>query len=252
MASPGTLERVRRWIDSAERIVALTGAGISTESGIPDFRGPQGVWTRNPAAEKQSTIQHYLADAEIRKAAWRSRLDNPAWTAAPNRGHQALVALERRGKLHALVTQNIDELHQRAGNAPERVIEVHGTIRRTMCWRCGERRPMEETLARVRAGDEDPHCLACGGILKSDTISFGQQLVPEVIDRALRVASEADLLLAVGSTLQVYPVAGAVPLARESGAKVVIVNAEPTAMDDLADALLTGPIGELLPAVCGD
>ena len=251
MQQAGTLERVRQWIDSAERVVALTGAGISTESGIPDFRGPQGVWTRDPAAEKQSTIQHYLADAEIRKAAWRSRLDNPAWTATPNRGHQALVALERRGKLHALVTQNIDELHQRAGNAPERVIEVHGTIRRTMCWRCGERRPLEETLARVRAGDEDPHCLGCGGILKSDTISFGQQLVPEVIDRALRVASEADLLLAVGSTLQVYPVAGAVPLAKESGAKVVIVNAGPTAMDDLADARLTGPIGELLPAVCG-
>lgn len=251
MTASSPVERVRQWIDAADRVVALTGAGISTESGIPDFRGPQGVWTRNPAAEKQSTIQHYLADPEIRKASWRSRLENPAWTAQPNAGHQALVALERRGKLHALITQNIDELHQRAGNSPDKVIEVHGTIRRTMCWRCGERRPMEETLARLRAGEEDPQCLTCGGILKSDTISFGQQLVPEVIDRALRVAGEADLMLAIGSTLQVYPVAGAVPLAKESGAKVVIVNAEPTAMDDLADARLTGPIGEMLPAVCG-
>jgi len=250
MTASSAVERVRQWIDEAERVVVLTGAGISTESGIPDFRGPQGVWTRNPAAEKLSTIQNYLADAEVRKAAWRSRLDNPAWTAQPNRGHRALVELERRGKLHALVTQNIDELHQRAGNSPERVIEVHGTIRRTMCWRCGERRPMEETLARLRAGEEDPACLACGGILKSDTISFGQQLVPEVIDRAMRAAAEADLLLAIGSTLQVYPVAGAVPLAKEAGAKVVIVNAEPTAMDELADELLTGAIGELLPAVC--
>lgn len=246
--APVALDRVRQWIDSAERIVALTGAGISTDSGIPDFRGPQGVWTRNPAAEKQSTIQHYLADPEVRKAAWQGRLAHPAWTAQPNRGHLALVELERRGKLHALITQNIDELHQIAGNSPERVIEVHGTVRRTMCWRCGERLPMANTLARVRAGEEDPHCLKCGGILKSDTISFGQPLVTDVIERAMRVAAEADLLLAIGSTLQVYPVAGAVPLAKEAGARVVIFNAEPTAMDDIADALLTGPIGELLPA----
>ena len=248
MTAASPVERVRRWIDAADRVVALTGAGISTESGIPDFRGPQGVWTRNPAAEKQSTIQHYLADPEIRKASWRSRLENPAWTAQPNAGHQALVALERRGKLHALITQNIDELHQIAGNSAERVIEVHGTVRRTMCWHCGERLPMAHTLARVRAGEADPRCLKCGGILKSDTVSFGQPLVPEVIERALRAAAEADLLLAIGSTLQVYPVAGAVPLAKEAGARVVIFNAEPTAMDDIADALLTGPIGELLPA----
>lgn len=245
------LDAVRRWIDAAERVVVLTGAGISTDSGIPDFRGPQGVWTRNPAAEKQSTIQHYLADPEVRKAAWRGRLEHAAWTARPNPGHLALVALERRGKLHALVTQNIDELHQIAGNAPDRVIEVHGTIRRAMCWRCGARSPMQETLARVRAGEADPACLRCGGILKSDTISFGQALVPQVIDRAMAAAREADLLLAVGTTLQVYPVAGVVPLARQAGARVVIVNAEPTPLDDLADALLPGSISQVLPAICG-
>ena len=241
----------RRRIDAARRVVVLTGAGISTDSGIPDFRGPKGVWTRNPAAEKQSTIQHYLADPEVRKAAWRSRLDSPAWSAEPNAGHRALVALERRGVLHALVTQNIDELHQRAGSSPDKVIEVHGSMRRVMCWECGRRAPMEEALARVRAGDDDPHCRACGGILKSDTISFGQALVPEVIDRAMTAAAEADLLLAVGTTLQVQPVAGMVPIAARAGAQVVIVNDQPTAMDSLADVVLRSKIGPVLAAVCG-
>ena len=246
-----TLARVRGWIDDAGRVVALTGAGISTESGIPDFRGPQGVWTRNPAAERLSTIDHYLADPEVRRAAWQSRLAHGAWTAKPNAGHDALVALERRGKLHALITQNVDGLHQAAGNDPARVIEVHGTIRRVMCWQCGERTPAEQTLARVRAGEADPRCRRCGGILKSDTISFGQALVPAVIERAMRVAGEADLLLAIGSTLQVYPIAGAVPRARDAGARVVIVNAEPTPMDELADAVLRAAIGEVLPAIVG-
>jgi len=247
----GLIERARRWVDEARRVVVLTGAGISTDSGIPDFRGPQGVWTRDPAAEKLSTLQHYLADPDVRKAAWRSRLEHPAWHARPNAGHMALVALERRGKLHALVTQNIDELHQLAGNSPERVIEVHGTMRKVVCWDCGWTGPMPAVLDRVRAGEEDPPCTACGGILKSATISFGQQLVPEVIDRALQAAQEADVFLAVGTSLQVYPIAGAVPAARAAGAKVVIVNAEPTAMDDLAHALLAGSISATLPRVLG-
>ncbi len=241
---------MRRWVDAAERIVVLTGAGISTDSGIPDFRGPQGVWTKNPTAEKQSTIQTYLADPEVRRAAWQARLGHTAWSARPNAGHRALVDLVRRGKLHALVTQNIDELHQQAGQSAERVVEVHGTMRRAMCWGCGERLPMPDVLARVRAGEVDPHCVDCGGILKSDTISFGQPLVPEVIERALRVATEADLLLAIGSTLQVYPVAGMVPAAAGAGARVVIVNNQATPMDELADAVLRGPIGTVLPAIC--
>jgi len=250
MDLPDTVSTVRRWIDAAERIVVLTGAGISTDSGIPDFRGPQGVWTRNPAAEKQSTLQNYLADPEVRKAAWRARLEHSAWSAQPNRGHHALVALERRAKLHALITQNIDELHRIAGNSPGRIVEVHGTMRRVMCWGCGARAPMQAALDRVRAGEADPACRTCGGILKSDTISFGQALVPEVIARAMQVAQEADLLLAIGSTLQVYPVAGVVPIAKENGAKVIIINNQPTPMDELADALLRGPIGELLPQIC--
>jgi len=241
--------RVQGWIDAAERVVALTGAGISTDSGIPDFRGPQGVWTRNPAAEKLSTLQNYLAEPEVRKAAWQGRLASPAWTARPNAGHLALVALERRGKLRALVTQNIDGLHQRAGNSPERVIEVHGTLHEVTCWGCGWRGPMQPTLDRVRAGEADPSCERCGGILKSATISFGQALDPEVIAGAMRSAEEADLLLAVGTSLQVYPVAGMVPLAKEAGARVVIVNAQPTPYDDIADAVLREPIGAVLPRV---
>jgi NAD-dependent deacetylase len=241
---------VSEWVGAARRVVLLTGAGISTDSGIPDFRGPRGVWTRNPAAEAQATLQNYLADAQVRRAAWQARLGSAAWSAQPNAGHLALVALERRGTLHAIVTQNVDELHRIAGNSAARIIEVHGTIRRVMCWSCGRRAPMEEALARVRAGEADPACLDCGGILKSDTISFGQALVPEVIDRALAAAAEADLLLAVGTTLQVYPVAAAVPLAKEAGARVVVVNDQPTAFDDIADAVLRGAIGELLPRLC--
>jgi NAD-dependent deacetylase len=250
MQDPDPVDLVRTWIAASDRIVVLTGAGISTGSGIPDFRGPQGVWTTNPAAEKQATLQHYLADAEVRRSAWRNRMNSPVWTARPNAGHLALVELERRGKLHALITQNIDELHQQAGHAPQRVIEVHGTVRRAMCWACGRRFPMQAVLDRVRAGEADPPCPVCGGILKSDTISFGQALVPEVIDRALSAAAEADLLLAIGSTLQVFPAASVVPAAKDAGARIVIVNNQPTAMDSLADALMHGPIGEVLPAIC--
>jgi NAD-dependent deacetylase len=238
-------------IAAAERVVVLTGAGISTDSGIPDFRGPKGVWTRNPAAEKASNIRSYLADPEVRKVAWLNRLDAPVWTAEPNSGHRAIVELERRGKLHALVTQNVDDLHQQAGNDPGRVIEVHGTVKWTRCWDCDDRRPMRETLDRVSGGEADPPCLVCGGILKSDTISFGQSLVPEVIDRALRVSEECDVMLAVGSTLSVYPVANCVPIAKRSGASVVIVNAQPTEMDHHADHLLQGMIADILPRLVG-
>src|SRR5581483_4929427 len=240
---------VRAWVDVATRVVALTGAGISTESGIPDFRGPQGVWTKNPKAEQLSSIDAYVSDPEVRRWSWRSRLEHPAWSAQPNAGHRALVDLEQRGKLHALVTQNIDGLHQLAGSSPAKVIEVHGTMRDVVCLSCAWRAPMPDVLARVRAGEADPACERCGGILKSATISFGQPLVPHVIDRALRAASVADVLLAIGTSLQVYPIAGAVPIAKSSGARVVIVNAEPTPFDEIADAVIREPIGEALPAL---
>jgi NAD-dependent deacetylase len=243
------IETARGWIDQADRIVALTGAGISTDSGIPDFRGPQGVWTKNPQAEKLATLQNYLADPDVRKQAWRSRLESRAWLAEPNDGHRALVTLERRGKLDTLITQNVDGLHVKAGSSPARVVEIHGTIREVNCLSCGERAPMERALERVRAGEEDPACRTCGGILKSATISFGQSLVPEDLRRAELAAERCDLMLAVGSTLSVYPIAGVVPVAKRAGARVLIVNAEPTAMDDLADTVLQGSISAILPRV---
>jgi len=242
--------KARSLIEEAERLVVLTGAGISTDSGIPDFRGPQGVWTLNPKAERMSDIRYYRSDPEVRRLSWQSRLAHPAWTAAPNSGHRALVALEKRGKLRALITQNIDGLHQRAGNSPGLVIEVHGNLHKAICLSCGWRGAMQAVLDRVRNGEEDPSCATCGGILKSDTISFGQSLVPEVIERAMSSAAEADCLIAVGTTLQVYPVAGAVPTAKAAGATIIIVNAQPTPFDDIADVRLSQPISEVLPVMC--
>ena len=245
------LDLVRRWIAASRRIVALTGAGISTESGVPDFRGPQGIWTKNPKAERLSNIHYYMSDPDVRRLAWLQRLDHPAWRAEPNAGHRALTALERAGKLLALITQNIDGLHQKAGNSPETVIEVHGTVHEYVCMSCDARGPMPDVLARVRAGEADPPCRDCGGILKSATISFGQQLVPGVIERAMRAADEADLLLAIGSTLQVYPVAGMVPRAKAAGARIIVINAEPTNFDEVADVVIQERIGDVLPALVG-
>ena len=257
MRSTEQIDAVRGWIDGASRVVVLTGAGISTDSGIPDFRGPQGVWTKNPDAERRATLDYYLADPEVRRRSWQDRLSSQAWKAEPNAGHRALVDLERRGKLDTLITQNIDGLHERAGNDPARIVEIHGTIHWSMCMTCGDRRPMAEVLERVKAGELDPPCLApdgdrdtaCGGILKSATISFGQNLVPEDLARSERAASRCDLLLAVGSTLTVYPAAGVVPIARQAGARLVIVNAQPTPFDDVADAVLSEPISEVLPGL---
>jgi NAD-dependent deacetylase len=242
-------DAVRRWVEGARRVVVLTGAGISTDSGIPDFRGPQGVWTKNPMAEKLSNIHYYMADPEVRKASWKARMDHTAWNAKPNPGHLALAALERRGKLHALITQNIDELHQMAGNSPGKVIEVHGTMRKVVCMSCGMTAPMQKALDRVRAGEGDPPCRECGGILKSATVSFGQALVPEVIEGAMRASEEADLFFAIGSSLQVYPIAGAVDVARAAGAKIVVLNAEPTPFDDIADAVFRDSISAILPGL---
>ena len=250
MTSAVDFETVHDWLRASSRVVALTGAGISTESGIPDFRGPQGLWTKNPKAEKLSNIVHYMSDPEVRVLSWQSRLHHPAWQAEPNSGHRALVDLERDGRLQAVITQNIDGLHQRAGSSRERVIEVHGTLREAMCMMCGWRGPMEMVLDRVRKGESDPPCTDCGGILKSATISFGQSLLPDVIEAAVDAARTADLLLAIGTSLLVYPIAGIVPVAKSTGARLVIVNGEPTPFDDIADAVFRQPIGDVLPPLC--
>ena len=243
------LEAAQGWLSAAQRILVLTGAGLSTASGIPDFRGPQGVWTRDPDAEKLSDIRYYLSDPNIRKKAWLSRRDSPVWQAQPGLGHEVLARFEETGRLDTLVTQNIDGLHQLAGSSPDRVIEIHGTIREVACLACAYRVPMQIVLERLAAGEQDPECPDCGGILKSATISFGQSLVAHDLARAEAAARHCDLLLAVGSTLSVYPVAGLVPIAKETGARIVIVNGEPTAMDDIADAVLVGDLNKVLPSV---
>jgi NAD-dependent deacetylase len=242
----------RGLVQAAERIVVLTGAGISTDSGIPDYRGPDGVWTRNPGAERRATIDAYVADGEVRRQAWQNRLGSGVWDARPNAGHLALVDLERTGRLDTLITQNIDGLHLAAGSDPARVVEVHGNVRQFVCLACDRRGPMPEALDRVRAGDPDPACLVCGGILKSATISFGQSLVPGDLERAFEAAARCDLFLAIGSTLSVYPVAETVPTALRAGADLIILNGEPTSFDPLADVVLHARIGEVLPALVTD
>ena len=244
-------------LGSAGRVVVLTGAGISTDSGIPDFRGPEGLWTTDPGAEMLSSFDVYVADPEVRRRAWQSRLDSPAWRAQPNAGHRALVQLERRGVLDTLITQNVDGLHLAAGSDPDRIIEVHGNVRETVCLRCGERRSMTEALERVRAGEPDPACrrqvggAPCGGVLKSATISFGQALVADDLEAADLAARRCDLLLAVGTTLGVYPIANVVPVAVHAGAAVIILNGGPTAMDDLASVVLHADISTTLVALLG-
>ena len=243
------LGAVAGWLGRADRVTALTGAGISTESGIPDFRGPNGLWTKDPAAQRRATIQHYMGSRQARVEAWLMRSEHQSRTVEPNAGHMALVDLERKGSLHTLITQNIDSLHQRAGSSAESVIEIHGSLRDVVCMSCGEHRPMETALERVRAGEEDPPCTACGGVLKSATISFGQPLVPDVLARAQAAASACDVFIAIGSSLSVFPAAYLPQRALEDGARLVIVNAQPTRYDARADAVLRGPIGPTLTSL---
>jgi NAD-dependent deacetylase len=243
------LDSLANRLRDARQIVVLTGAGISTESGIPDFRGPQGLWTKDPSAEKRATLQHYVTDAEHRRQVWTNRANGEAFGGAPNAGHVALADLERRANLHTLVTQNVDGLHQAAGSSPQLVIEIHGTIHEAKCLDCGWRGPMDETLARVRAGEEDPECLLCGGMLKSATVSFGENLVPADLQRAQLAAAGADVFLAIGTSLGVYPAAALPEIALRSGAVLAILNAEPTPFDDRAEFVVRERLGEVLPAL---
>jgi NAD-dependent deacetylase len=228
-------------------IAILTGAGISTDSGIPDFRGPQGVWTRDPAAEKMFTFDAYVADPAVRRASWQARLQNPAWHAEPNPAHLALVALEQTGVPMRIITQNIDGLHQKAGSSPRKVIELHGTMFTVHCLSCPDRTTMRAALDRVAAGEPDPACLRCGGILKSGTIMFGEALNPDTLDQAARIAMACEVFWAVGTSLRVEPAASLCEVVVRSGAELVIVNAEPTPYDVLASAVVREPIGEALP-----
>ena len=248
-ATEPPIERAAELIREAVHVVALTGAGISTESGIPDFRGPDGVWTKNPDAERQATLQHYMADREVRVRAWKSRGSSPLLKAEPNAGHFALTDLHNKGKLELLVTQNVDGLHERAGFPRKDLVEIHGNMREYVCMRCGHRGPMSEVLARVAAGEDDPPCPICGGILKSATVSFGQSLVPEDLERAQFAAANCDLLITAGTTLGVYPIAEMAPIALRAGAKLIILNAQETPFDEYAEVVIRERLGEVLPAI---
>jgi NAD-dependent deacetylase len=238
------------WTQGVTKIAALTGAGISTDSGIPDFRGPQGLWTRDPAAERLSTYQAYVSDPAVRRRAWQARLGHPAWSAAPNTAHSALATLARKFDTW-VITQNIDGLHQRAGAPDDRVLELHGTIYAVVCVRCGDRTAMMAALDRVRAGEDDPACERCGGILKSATVMFGQPLDRAVLSLAVRTASDCDLMIAIGTTLTVEPAASLCAVAAEAGARLIIVNRDPTPYDDLAADVIREPIGTAVPRLVG-
>ena len=246
--SEEALDELAALLRAARQIVVLTGAGISTESGIPDFRGPQGLWTKDPKAERAATLQHYVADADHRRTVWRNRAAGDMFQGqAPNAGHRALAKLEHRANVHTLVTQNVDGLHQAAGSSTEIMIEIHGTVHDAKCLACGWRGPMEETLDRVRAGEEDPTCLECGGMLKSATISFGENLVAADLDRAQQAAAGADVFLAVGTSLGVYPAAALPEIALRNGAVLAVLNGEPTPFDGAARFVVRERLGTVLP-----
>lgn len=235
------------WVTEARRITVLTGAGISTGSGVPDFRGPNGLWTLNPGAERAAFASNYLIDEEARRAGWRSALDRRMSRIVPNVGHYALVELEQSGKLLGLATQNVDALHIVAGNSPEIVHELHGTWRFSRCFDCADRRPIEETVERVAAGDEDPRCLKCGGILKRDVVLFGEALDEAVIGAAMIASESCDLFLAIGTSLGVTPAANTIARAKSAGARTVIINGQATDRDQFASASLRGDISVFLP-----
>jgi NAD-dependent deacetylase len=241
--------RAARLLEDKGRILVFTGAGISTESGIPDFRGPDGVWTRVDPDE--FTIVRYLSNPETRRRSWSMRAESGVMDALPNAAHTALVDLWQSGRMSACVTQNIDGLHQQAGLPHEAVVELHGNAGATVCVRCSSRAATAAVLERVRAGDGDPACEACGGILKTDVVFFGETLPPAATARAFELAKHCDAVVAVGSTLSVYP-AAYVPLeATRDGSPLVIVNQGPTDLDHLATARIEGPAGTILPRLVG-
>ncbi|BCL26594.1 NAD-dependent deacetylase [Streptomyces aurantiacus] len=217
------------------------------DSGIPDYRGPNGVWRRDPEAQQLVTYEYYMGDPEIRRRSWQMRRKNRTLNAEPNAAHRAVAELERAGVPVRVITQNVDGLHQLAGMPARKVLELHGSARSVVCTKCRARGPMEDALARVEAGEPDPPCLECGGILKSATVMFGERLDPEVLGEALAIAKACQVFIAVGTSLQVQPAAGLAGVAADHEARLVIVNAEPTPYDDRADEVIREPIGTSLP-----
>ena len=246
-----SLQKIKTLIGQSQRIVILTGAGISTESGIPDFRGPNGLWTKNPDAEKASNINYYVSDPKIREKNWALRAEGKLWAdVEPNDGHYALVHLQERGILDTIITQNVDELHQKSGIDPNKVIEIHGTTRKVGCLSCDYREEMEVILKRVRAGESDPNCPECSGILKSATISFGQSLIHEDLQRSETAVKNCDMLIAIGTSLAVGPINQVVPLAYQIGIPILIINGQKTEYDHLSTFVINADISTTLSFVC--
>lgn len=233
---------------ASNHIVAFTGAGISTESGIPDYRGPGGVWER----QAPPTIGDFLENPETRRAYWEGRRTRyPEMLAAhPNAGHRAMVTLERIGKLDAIITQNIDGLHQAAGSSPDKVIELHGTAHRVRCLNCGTEWPASVIQSRLRTINDEPDCEVCGiGPLRAATILFGEALPRVALERAIDVSRQCDLMLVIGSSLIVNPAARLPGIAKQRGAKIAIVNRTPTPLDALADVHVVGEAGPILSQI---
>ena len=241
------MRAARELIAGASRIVGFTGAGISTESGVPDFRSPNGVWARNRIVDFQEFVSSEAGRIEYwrqKAAAWPAMRD-----ARPNAGHHAFVELHRQGRLEALITQNIERLHQRSGVPAGKVLELHGTTTEAVCLTCGDRITSDEACRRMAGGERAPRCRPCGGLLKPATISFGQALPHDVLARAQTAVETCDLLLAVGSSLVVEPAASLPRAAGRAGARLIIVNRDPTPLDGMADAVVRGEIGAVLPAL---
>ncbi|MEW6207647.1 MAG: Sir2 family NAD-dependent protein deacetylase [Acidobacteriota bacterium] len=240
------IDELRRMIEASHRAVVFTGAGISTESGIPDFRSPGGFWTKYRPIE----FGDFIASKEMRREAWRRKLmtDESFSRAAPNRGHRAIAHLVDRGKVASVITQNVDGLHQKSGVAEDRVIELHGNSTYAACLRCERRYELEPIFEKFRRDEEPPECSQCGGLIKTATISFGQPMPVEAMRRAGEESLACDLFLAVGSSLVVYPAASFPAVAKRNGARLVIINRDPTDMDHLADLVLNLEIGETLGA----
>lgn len=245
MSNTGT-RTLASWITASEELVVFTGAGISTESGIPDFRSPGGIWDRFDA--EIMTYDNFLSSEEGRRKYWEFHRDS--WTmfnkAEPNRAHLALTRLEEHAKLTAIITQNIDGLHQRSGICPEKVLELHGTMWEVGCLDCGEIHPWEQVLSRIEDGDEVPLCHSCEGLLKPGTVAFGEPLPEDVFARAYEAASSCDLFLAIGTSLTVYPAAILPEIAANTDARLAIINRDPTPLDSRADLTIHGMAGAVL------
>lgn len=233
-------------ITDSQKVVVFTGAGVSTESGIPDFRSPGGIWSKFDPDD--FTIEKFLHNPETRKKQWRILIEGGLIAdAKPNHAHLAIAELERLGKLDCVITQNIDNLHQKAGNSPEKVIELHGNMRWVRCLGCDERYPVEDMIQRLKKGNEEvPDCENCHGILKPDVVFFGEALPVEALRNATHCSSKCDLLIAIGSSLVVYPAAYMPVYAKEAGAKLVIINIGNTPYDSSADILINGKAGEAM------